>query len=230
VVGDTTEARRDCPECHGRGTILYGTQQTIVLIHNFARRAQNWEQFGTYANGEVKFTFLPENIPCPEDRVTFLEGLSVYRERRIRRATVERLAYPIVTRTFEVGSALDPTIREDRVEAVIYCRRSDATGAIVAGPLVEGADLAVTVDGELSWTLGDILGTAPEVGEAYSVAYYIRPVFRILNSPYTHRATIVRHKASPGYVQQTMLVDARMEWAGDSDIIPVPDPVPDPLP
>jgi len=143
-----------------------------------------------------------------------LTSVIAYRERRLRSATVDSLRYPVKPRTVDLGTGPDQTVKVPTVLDVLYCRRADANGAIVAGELVSGTDFVVTAEGDIDWTLGDGLATAPAVGEAYALAYYTNPVYVVRSMPFAHRDTRVKTKAPEAEAALPVLVDCSLEWLG----------------
>ena len=173
--------------------------------------------FGTYGLGRVRITLLPEHLPSFHDRFTAKEAVAVYTEVRTRTASaVERPRYPVVIRTFDVGAVGDRSTKVSKTIGVLHCRKADANGSIVAGELVEGTDFTVDGSGQIDWTLGDGLGSAPAAGERYALQYYVRPRWVVENIPYVHRNTLVLSKTPKPEVSELMaLADCRLEWLGD---------------
>jgi len=190
----TGEPAVDCPECRGYGILYYGSQIIPALVEDNRKNPERFALYGEYAKGSCNMTFLPETTPSFRDRITLIDPVVVLTETRIRKKTVEQPRYPIVKVTKRVGTELDPTEVALQENAVLHCRRASFAGNVVSTALIEGTDFTVTDDGKIDWSLGDILKTAPAVGDRFSLAYYANPVYIINEFPYSFRDTHLKQK------------------------------------
>lgn len=187
-TGETFEQRKDCPECSGNGVIYFNPQLVTAFLLSASQDQGLRRLYGERSSGMVRITVNHEHKPSIGDRYVATKSTYATDEVRVRTAaTVEALRYPIAIRTYEVGSAGDPTEGEERELGVVYCRRVDENGELLGNVLVEDTDFVITAEGKIDWTLGDGLGTAPEEGNRYSAKYYSHPVYVVEAVPYQHR-------------------------------------------
>lgn len=195
--GETFEPRVNCTECSGTGNLYFNSQRVKALFLSANQDEGLRQLYGERASGMVRVTVNHEHKPSIGDRYTAIpkEGdtpgeVSTFAtdETRTRTAaTVESLRYPIVVRQYEVGDGADPTLPEVRTLGIVYCRRADVNGELVGNVLVEGTDFVVTAAGDIDWTLGDGLTTAPVEDARYAVKYFSAPVYVVENIPHQHR-------------------------------------------
>jgi hypothetical protein len=185
---DTFEPRTDCSECNGSGVIYFNPQLVTAFLLSANQDEGLRRMYGERSAGMVRVTVNHEHKPSIGDRYTAQQSTYATDEIRTRTAaTIEALRYPIAIRNYVVGSDADPTEPEERQLGVVYCRRADANGVLVGNVLVEDTDFTITADGEIDWTLGDGLGTAPVEDARFAVKYYSHPVYVVENIPYQHR-------------------------------------------
>jgi hypothetical protein len=157
----------------------------------------------------IYLTFLPEHLPGLYDRMTMDDSAMVFRESRVRgSAATEKLRYPIVARS------LDLTTGPVSVD-VLHLQASGADGLTEPShTLTQGVDFDVTGDGELDFSVG---GTPPAEKTRYSVSYYAKPRYVVVDHPHTHRDTFVQAK-SPDISFAPMPVQcmARLDFLGDA--------------
>jgi hypothetical protein len=177
----------DCPLCNGKGKVYAPAQEITVLMTSSASSAEVYNVWGEYSSGTIYITFLPENLPLEWDKVTLKQGSRLYTESRIRKGVVDGARYAITKRKIIMGSEADPTVPVEVELGVTACYRGISLGGASETPLVENVDFSVTADGYIDWTLGVARGTAPAVGERYSIRYFARPVFVVRDFPYVRR-------------------------------------------
>jgi hypothetical protein len=177
----------DCALCSGKGKIYAPAQEITVLMTASSTAEEVYNVWGEYSSGTVYITFLPENLPMEWDKVTLKQGSRLYTESRIRKGVIDGARYAITKRKIIMGSEADPTVPVEVELGVTACYRGIQLGGASETPLVENVDFAVTADGYVDWTLGIAKGTAPAVGERYSIRYFARPVFVVRDFPYVRR-------------------------------------------
>lgn len=180
------EASGPCPDCGGTGSVFLCAATTRALASDNLRKGFR-SQDGAGAEGEVKLTFLPEVRPQYLDRVLMHDAFDKFSERAIRKGLVDRFRYPIAPRELVVGAQHDATEPEFDREPVIYLRRVGADGLPTGEPLLAGVDGEVTPDGGWDWTLGDIAGTAPALGQGYSITAWTQARYVLTEAEKAHR-------------------------------------------
>jgi hypothetical protein len=216
LSGDLRERKVSCTACRGTGIIYHSAQPVPLLVVTPEVNPERFKLWGEHAQGRVSLTFLPEHLPSLFDRVTILQSVLLFRERIKRTAAdVDRLRYPVATRTVGLGTGVDQAVAVPTELSVIHCRVADATGTIVAGERVRGVDFEIDDDGNVDWSLGDIAGTAPAVGSYASFSYYTHPVYLVTSLPFGYRDTMVGAKAT-GVTQHGLAirVSAELEILG----------------
>jgi hypothetical protein len=181
--------RRGCPDCDGSGYLLTAAQDCKALVNDASADKKFLQTFGEMAFGAVRLSLLPEHLPGWRDRFTDMDGARLYQEPpRIRKANVEYLTYPILTRSMLVGTAGNPTNPLRREIGVALIRRASVAGISLPGELVIGVDFRITPEGAIEWLDG---GNPPALGESYSVLYTCRPVYIVRTQPHLYRHTYV---------------------------------------
>ena len=188
----TGEPQQTCTRCGGAGIMYVDRQQIIGAKASTQDSLKLDAELGPHAKGTMLVTLLPEHVADHLDRYTLLDGCRTHSELRKRKGTVDRLRYPVLTREFTSGSEDDASVAVQRSIGVQFCMASDAEGTVTDVELVEGVDFEVNADGRIDWTLGDGLGTAPAVGEHYSIRYYARPRFVLEDHIFLTRDLYVR--------------------------------------
>ena len=185
----TGEARPDCALCDGTGYFWHSAQEIRAIVTASSSTTEAFAVYGEYARGMVQISTLPEHLPAYGDRFTVLHSVRVYRETRVRTANaVEGLRYPIQARTLDLSTGLTEA-------RVLRLQKANADGtSSEADALSEGTDFAVTNNGELDFSLGEALGSAPSQGTRYSVSYFARPRYYVADHPHVHRDSVKQHK------------------------------------
>jgi len=211
VTVDTQMRRPDCVLCDGRGYYYHSPITIRAQVVGYKSNPALFSQLGgEYMEGTVMVTLQPEHLPAQQDRLTAVHRVTIYREVRERTAaTVERLRYPIVTRTLALSAGSTEV-------NVLAAQKASAAGlSTAADALVNGTDFDV-VGGEIAWFKGDALGTAPAVGDRYAMSYYIHPRWIVVDHPYVGRDTHTKPKQSTREHTALMVqCMARLEWLGD---------------
>lgn len=212
LTGYSFEGRTDCSECRGNGILYHSAQSTRVMVQGATRQAAMFRQYGEYADQMVRVTWFPENKPAKFDRITLVDATVVEDEIGVRTAaTVEQLRHPVATpENMFTGGGADQVTPVPVDVGVTYCRVADDEGTLYPDPLVEGTDFEVTAAGDIDWTLGDGLGSAPTVGERYSMKYFTNPVYVVWNFPHVLRAQYsVRKSVAEQFQVLPVHVDCR---------------------
>lgn len=213
IQGSVGHTRSGCTVCGGRGVLWGPARDTLAIYQSGVRNPAMYEMYGSAAAGAARFTFPQPSLPGFMDKLTLPDAVMVFSEVRTRTASaVESMRFPVVSRTYRAGTVGDPQTAETITSGVLWARRANASGVTQANNLLENVDLRV-VNGQIDWTLGDGLGTAPAAGARYSIAYYIHPVYVVRNNPHVLRITRTKRKA-PGVSPLDMpsTVDAWLEW------------------
>lgn len=211
----TSEKRPDCPACNGTGVIYHSPQEITAQFTSAERNYERFAPWGENMPGMARFTLLPEHLPTILDRYTLLDAVITYTETRIRKAVVEALRYPIVTRSLTLGQVGDPTEPDPTGVGVVYARRADSEGVLLGNELVAGTDFDV-ISGEIDWAKGDALDTAPEKGSPYSVQYFCSPRYVVKNFPHAVRDTQVLRKLPSAVAKQLVVAaDAWLDFLGE---------------
>jgi len=207
----------DSAICGGNGYIYHSGQEIQALVHDGSRDPDRWKVWGEHAAGNVSITTLPEHLPSFLDRITLLDTVMVYRERKKRTAnSVEGLRYPVVTRSMVLGTEEDPTKSVASEFGVLYAIKASEDGKIVLGAdnkpleLKQDEDFIVTAEGKIDWSQGLSSGRAPNPGEYYSMQYFIHPVYVIRSMPYQFRDSV--HKVKQVQQELTNLPTKVMAW------------------
>lgn len=217
IVQATGEFKTECPECGGLGVIYHSDLQITALFEDATVNPDRFAFYGETASGMASVTTLPEHTPGFLDRFTLIDNVMIYAETRLKRATVERLRWPITSREVVIGNSVDPTEPETIAVSVVYCRKAGADGSILDTVLEVGTDFVVTDDGEIDWTLGEALGTAPAQDARYSVQYYGHPTYIVRDFPFTIRDTYVKKKtADAAFVPLPRRAMCWLEYLGNS--------------
>lgn len=192
MMDDTGTPDKDCIECSGSGALYIPGQQIPVMRMNAKTRLEWFNAMGPLAHGHAMFTLLPEHMSGFRDRFTLLDGVMVFTERKVREATVEQPRYPIIRHTSITGTAADLTVPETTTVGVLYAHGTGLDG-VVTQRLVEGTDFSLVPLGDagnghtVDWTIGDGIGSAPPVGARYTLRYYARPRFVVVEDTFAIR-------------------------------------------
>jgi hypothetical protein len=213
-TGNTRESRVDCAGCSGTGIVYHSEQEVVGIVSDPNTDYDRFRTYGEYETGSLRISLLPEHAPGPMDRLELLDNVMVFRETKKRTAsTTESLRYPIVKRTFKVGSAGDNTVSVTTTIGVLYMRKATTAGVISSDVLEEGTDFIVNSSGEIDWTLGIAAGTAPSTGEFYSASFYVHPTYVVTGFPYTFRDTNIQRKlTAPSFENMPTAVNCKLEF------------------
>lgn len=184
---DTGEPVRRCALCDGSGWAYCNPQPTRMLLYTTVDRKRAYAPYTQDAYGTVYATFLPEHLPSFNDRYTLLQDARVYTDRRIRRATVESLEWPIVQHIFPSGSECDASNRQMWKGGVTACYRAGLDGLVDTTQNLENEDFTITDAGQIDHTLGIANGRAPVLGARYTTRYFGRPRFTCQDHPFVRR-------------------------------------------
>jgi hypothetical protein len=177
---DTQEPNTNCPVCEGTGVMLVNSQEIVGMLWQYGENNRFSQYFGRLAPGEAHLTLLPEHIPDMDDRFTMLDRTIVVSDTFRRKGPRAKLRFPVSKKILELGSEMDPAVLEPREVGVIGLWVANQDGTYNSRPpLVENVDFKV-VDGEIDWSPGDTLGTAPAEGTPFSIRYYANPVYKVL--------------------------------------------------
>lgn len=175
VTRSTGEPSPTCTFCHGAGIMYVNGQQIVAMMTSTSESKTLYSEYGQYAKGTAWLTLLPEHVADYLDRYTLLDGIRTHSEVRRRVSLVENLRYPVIRRTFPVGSINDSSAKVYTTVGVQWCMAAGSDGVTTGTELEEGSDFSVNADGQIDWSLGDDANTAPAVGDLYSIRYYARP-------------------------------------------------------
>ena len=216
TVGQTTsstgESRPDCPTCDGRG-FYWHSEQEIKAIVASGKGTGERRDHGDYLRGTVQLSLLPEHLPGVGDRFTIVDSVLVYKETLVRSAgVIQKTRYPIEGRTLSLSSG------ETTLDVLQMIKADDEGLTQVGSTLEKGTDFTVTANGEIDFTLGDALGSAPSVNQRFSITYYAKPRYYVQDHPHTHRDTTNKYKKTTEQ-PQTMVVQctAALEFLGGRD-------------
>ena len=200
--GVSGSARAICPVCDGKGWYQHSSQVIRVLIQDMSVNPIRYGVEGEWARGRSRITFLPENKPALGDRIEL--AFSVHRvhemTRRPSAATVQALRFPVVSQVLETGTG-------NQSVKVLQAIKAVNNQVTLANTMVENVDFVITVDGKIDWTLGDVTGKAPGVGQAFSITYFAHPRYVIEDVPFAMRDTNTQLK-TPTPISQTLPVFA----------------------
>lgn len=204
----------DCEACYGRGVIFHSPLEITGWFEDAATNPKRFEVYGSSAAGMGGITTQPEHSPNFLDRITLLDNRMTYNETRVRRKRVERLRWPIIPKTVIIGSEFDDSEEVVIETAALYVRKASETGVIDPDVLEEGVDFDIE-DGKIDWSRGESLGTAPTVGQRYSIQYTGRPSYIVFDFPFTFRDTHIKQKyESPEFVQMLRRAVVKLEYLG----------------
>ena len=190
LTDTTSEARIDCPKCKGKGYFYHSPQKVRAIITGAQENPERFRMYGEFATGMVNISLLPEHLPAYGDRFTMSDSVLLFRESKLRTvAAVESPRFPIVTRSLDLSTGPSEV-------SVLNLHTANADGTCTdVGNLTQNVDFEVTPDGDIDFTLGDALGTAPSSGTQYSVSYYAHPRFVVVDHPHAFRDTFTKRKS-----------------------------------
>jgi hypothetical protein len=160
MTADTKEKRSDCPNCKGNGWVHHSKQEIPALVMSASREPERFANYGIHARGMAKITTLPEHLVSFMDRFTLKDSVMTYSETREHKTQTEGVRYPIINRTFKVGTVGNQTVPNSVTIGVLHCNVTDVEGRIITVggvPLVlaEGTDFTVS-SGKMDWTIGAV--------------------------------------------------------------------------
>ena len=210
--GITGESRADCPRCHGAGYFLRNPQTITALFQDQSATNARFGPVGQMplSSGSARVTLFPENKPALGDRLTLQNSVIRLRESKFRGPGVtDTLRFPVVGQTQDLagGPVVIRTWGGQRAGI-------DGTTSATVDSLLEGTDYTI-VAGQINWTLGDALGSAPVAGAQYDITYFARPRYVVMNFSHGVRDGIQRmgHGGAPP-VQYPISVSANAEYMG----------------
>ena len=211
---ETGEGRLGCPVCGGTGWDYDTGTTTRAIVMTAQLKDVPYEIMGHFGEGLVHVTTAPEQAPGRWDRFSLVNSCIVMQDLVKRTGTVDRLRWPVATRSLYLAVSGTPTTV---ALSVLRLRKQAADGS--AGALLElGVDFAVDSQGRIDWTLGLARGTAPAVGEAYAVRYFAHPRYVVIDRPFVARDTRSPYLVGDRKVQPkqelSLLVRslARLDW------------------
>ena len=164
MTGDTLEKRSNCPNCRGRGWVHHSKQEIPALVLSSSREPERFANYGLNSKGMAKITTLPEHLVSFMDRFTLKDSVMTYTENRERKTSPESLRYPVVDRTFKIGTVGNQVVPNTVTIGALHCNATDSEGRIITAVgepavLSEGTDFTVTNTGQIDWSLGDSAST-----------------------------------------------------------------------
>lgn len=213
------ESKTLCPQCAGASVYYVRQPDTFAIVTSVGEtNSASGKTTGQgWADIQATFTFLPENAPAHQDRVTDLRSWVQVSDRRKRKRTQEKCRFPLEERVIVGADAANSTVAVCFRETVIEMATADAAGAFVAR-LTPTVDFDV-IDGEIDWTKGDILETAPAVGCVYFVTYWVHPRYLIQNIPFISRPSVTQQPKQVGGVETPALTDMPVKAVGFMEFI-----------
>ena len=156
-----------CPHCDGSGILYYDRREIFGLFSSNSIDRQ-FEKNGVWEMGTVVVTLPTEYADGTEADFSMFDRLEVQdftvrlwelKEYEPREDNKQQLRYPI--------------IKTSRVEAVTHEARRE---------FIEGTDFTIE-DGKIKWVPGMTPNYNPltEHGQVYSVNYYCKPIYVVLN-------------------------------------------------
>lgn len=237
----------DCPVCDGLGWEFWGDQVVYGIAVGLDFHADTQVAYGMWASGLARITVRAEHAPSLRDRYTNLDTLIRFSERRERRAEeneFERLRYYIGIRTYKLHGDMDVVPEVFRglspLERAAELGNAEVRARFVASQiigeevtrlrvmnddrtpgrvLIQGRDFEV-VNGLIDWSLGDVAGTAPVLGQAFVATYNFHPRYTITSFEHVARAqTIVFNSGRPEGVltQLPVEVQAKLDFLREDD-------------
>lgn len=180
---ETDQADPMCLHCYGNGWLYFeeGTPiRGVVMQPTFRNRDLNVE--GVVQSGEVTITFRAETPVGYRHRVTMLDAVLEFSERTTRKASPQRLQFPVATRhlTYRRADTGEEIEFEYSVLRLVY---RNAEKEIV--DLVPDVDFQIDEDGLVDWTYGLAASRVPAVGTVIGVTYWCHPRYIITSmAPY----------------------------------------------
>ncbi len=196
------EHRHDCPVCRGSGVILHSPQIVRAICTSSAGEVKIGS-FGQVRDEIINLTLLPEHLPSYGDHFKIENSVLIWREVKQKTASnVEALSHTIVERTLGLETG-------DLTLGVLYLHIADINGnAALNGERVQGVHFGIT-DGKIDWTKGTS-PNPPALNTKYSVAYYTKPKYVIIEHPHTIRDTLLKNRTTLSVeTPQELLVQAK---------------------
>lgn len=203
----TTMPRPNCPACAGDGWIYHGSQSGRFLLTSATSSGQTQGAQGYVEPGTFSVTALVEQPLGQFDRVTVNSSVRTV-EHTFKRGSgsTDTLRFPIVNKTWVIGSALDPTIPQTVTLGVEYLvAASPTTGEIIGGATpteyVQGVNFTVS-NGIIDWTIGG--ANVPPTGARCSIRYFARPRYIVTAMTFSHRQLGFNEFAPTRYEKQLL--------------------------
>lgn len=211
---ESDHPRPDCTVCGGFGWDYHDAQEVKAIVTSAIQVAQPLQRHSTWGRGHFFVSTMPEQLPGYGDRFTAKQSIFLMKDFATRTANAsDRLRYKVAPRTMILSTGTVTV-------GVTYCRPATADGIAANTVLVEGTDFAVTAGGEIDWTLGDNLGTAPAAGIRYSMTYYAHPRLVVIEDMYSARDSLnwKKNPNPPTHKPMPTRVMCRLEYEGDEDL------------
>jgi len=189
--GTTRQARADCPKCKGTGYRHHSGQNIKGQVTGATQHPDRFRTYGEMATGMISLTVNAEHRLNRGDRITLRDDpalpetaapVQLYRETHTYEGEVASATrYPVYTRTLDTTPPMDL--------GVVDLYVSDADGiAQPGGERVAGVDFTVDGDGKIQWI------NPPVAGARWSISYYGRPVYLVVDLPHPFRDTKIQLK------------------------------------
>ena len=226
ILGDV---RVDCFKCKGRRGYVYASQVIPLQVTNASHTDEVASIAGGFASASIRITTFQEHTIRLWDRIVLLGArhplsgdvepanklVVSYVEKKVHKATVESLRFPVERTRFNLGQPGDQTTLDQTTYGVDYCIAAGLDGIVIDQQLVEGTDFEITPTGQIDWTLGEGLGTAPVLGARYVIRYLCHPSYVVKSLPFAHRAQTRVYKGELQLARLNFCADAWAEWLGE---------------
>lgn len=215
----TDSANPLCPVCRGTAWEYHSPLEIPGIIDRLETRIENLDQIGDLTFGSASITVQSIHRLNNRDRIVLLDHAVSYSEvvRRSAVGTPDRLAFPIAKITDRVLTTNAAGQQVSRTVTFGVTRLRLMTDERIPGVISrEGRDFGVTADGQIDWTDGDRLGTAPAPGQPYAITYLQHPSYLITNFPFGSRVLAIKRKQPTkeyiqGPISAFMLMEARQD-------------------
>lgn len=215
------ESRPGCEKCRNSGVYYVRQSDTYAIVTSAGATATKSGKLtgDSWMDVQAKFTCLPETAPAHLDRLSILNAWIQVSERRTRRRTVESCRFPLEEREIVSASPNNSHTPICHKETLIECAWASSSGVFQA-TLAPDVDLRV-VDGNIDWTIGDDLGSAPPVGCDYTATYWARPRYIIQGHPFIHRPSVTKKPSQVGVNEAAGSTDMPVAAVGYLELVGV---------
>jgi hypothetical protein len=172
-----------CPHCDGSG-ILYYDRREVFGIWSSNSIERQFERNGVYEIGTVMLTVPTHYADGVEADFSMFDRMEVV-DYEVRLWDLKHHDPDVNS---GVGKMRYPIVKTSRVESVSANSRQE---------YIEGVDFNI-VDGNIAW----VSGKSPAEGQVYSVNYYCKPVYIVLNPMRELRVT--QEQTSAGRVTERL--------------------------